>query len=124
MFSQSVFNQVNYKNLKPVDVLSIQKDSNTPFHYIYIQRPNFIIKRAAIANYKALDVMKVKIEEISQKSTVKFVLLNGKKFLRYFQILRTIYKKRWIAMNRDYSVLRINLKVPREVWLDLYMPFE
>lgn len=79
-FSNSAFSQEQNDNLKPGDILTINKDSSTPFKHLYFPRPNFIIKRGAIPNYKALDKMKVKIEEISQGSTVKLTLLNGKRF--------------------------------------------
>lgn len=93
LFSNSAFNQAKYENLKPGDILSINKDSNTPFHHLYFQKSNFIIKRGAIANYKALDDMKVKIEEISQESIVKLTPLNGNKFFNVFSYVRANLQK-------------------------------
>lgn len=93
LFSNSAFSQDKYSNWKPGDILSINKDSNTPFHHLYFPRPNFIIKRGAIPNYKALDEMKVKIEEISQDSKAKLTPLDGKRFFNKFSYVKANLEK-------------------------------
>jgi hypothetical protein len=91
--SNSSFSQEKYDNLKAGDVLSINKDTNMPFDYLHFPRPNFIIKRGAIANYKALDGMKVRIEEMSEGTTVKLTPLNGKKFFNRFLYVKADLEK-------------------------------
>jgi len=108
LFSQNAFNQVNYENLKPGDVLSIYKDSNTPFQHLHFQKPNFIIKRGTIANYRALDGMKVKIEEIPQESMVKLTPLNGKKFFNVFSYVKANLRK--VLESNELKLLSIDSK--------------
>lgn len=79
LLSGSSFGQDNY-DLKAGDVLAITKETNTPFNHLHFPRANFIIKRGGIADFKTLDGMKVKIEEISEDNTVKLIPLDGKKF--------------------------------------------
>lgn len=93
LMSNISFSQDKYENLKPGDILSINKDSNIPFNNIYFPKPNFIIKRGAIANYKSLDGMKVIIEEISEDATVKLTPLNGKRFFNRFSYVKANLEK-------------------------------
>ncbi len=93
LVSSGSFSQEKYDNLKPGDVLSINKDSNMPFDYLHFPRPNFIIKRGAIPNYKALDGLKVRIEEISEGSIVKLTPLNGKKFFNRYSYVKANLEK-------------------------------
>ncbi|WP_419212850.1 hypothetical protein ACNR9Q_01670 [Maribacter sp. X9] len=93
LINTNAFAQDNYGNLKAGDILSITKSSNMPFDHLYFPRPNLIIKRGAIANYKALDGMKVRIEEISEDTTVKLTPLNGKKFFNRFPYVKANLEK-------------------------------
>ena len=93
LFSITAFSQTNYKNLKPGDILIISKDANTPFQHIYFPRPNFIIKRGGLANYKALDEKKVKIEAIAQNGTAKLRPLNGKRFFNVYTYVQAHLRK-------------------------------
>ncbi len=93
LFHSSAFSQAKYENLKPGDVLIINKDSNIPFQHLYFQRPNFIIKRGAIPNYKGLDKMKVKIEEVFEDATVKLTPLNGKRFFNVYSYVKANLEK-------------------------------
>lgn len=83
MVSTTSFGQNSY-DLKPGDILEIQTSSNMPFDHLYFPKPNFIIKRGGIANYKALNGVKVQIEEISDDAVMRLVPLNGKKFFNKF----------------------------------------
>ncbi|TLP82618.1 hypothetical protein [Maribacter sp. ACAM166] len=93
LFSISNFSQDTSHNLKPGDVLYIIKNSNTPFHHLNFPRPNFIIKRGAIANFKGLNGMRVKIEEILDGSIVKLTPLDGKKFFNKFPYVNANLEK-------------------------------
>ncbi len=93
LFSVTAFGQADSKNLKPGDILTITKDANTPFEHLYFQRSNFIMKRGGLANYKALDQKKVKIEAIAQDGTAKLKPLNGKKFFNTFTYVRAHLQK-------------------------------
>ncbi|SEK86799.1 hypothetical protein SAMN04488008_102332 [Maribacter orientalis] len=92
MFSYSSFSQNEVSDLKPGDVLIISKDSNTPFQYLYFPKPNFIIKRGSIANYKGLNGMRVQIEAISDESVARLIPLNGKKFFNIFSYVNADLK--------------------------------
>ena len=83
MVSMTSFGQNSY-DLKPGDVLEIQTSSNRPFDHLYFPKPNFIIKRGGIANYKALNGVKVQIEEIADDAVMRLIPLNGKKFFNKF----------------------------------------
>ncbi|CAM4348058.1 hypothetical protein [Gillisia hiemivivida] len=93
LMSNISFSQDKYDNLKPGDILTISKDSNIPFNYLHFPKPNFIIKRGAIANYKSLDGMKVKIEEISEDYTVKLTPLNSRRFFNRFSYVKANLEK-------------------------------
>ena len=90
--SMSTYGQNSY-DLKPGDVLEIHTDSNMPFDHIYFPKPNFIIKRGGIANYKALNGVKVQIEEISENSIMRLKPLNGKKFFNTYSYVEAHLEK-------------------------------
>lgn len=92
LIPHSSFGQDN-SDLKTGDVLIITKNNNTPFNHLYFPRPNFIIKRGGIANFKALDGMKVRIEEISEGTTVKLIPLDGKKFFNRYTYVNASLEK-------------------------------
>lgn len=87
------YGQEQYNNLKAGDILSIDKEYNTPFNHLDFPKPNFIIKRGAIANFKALDGMKVQIMEIAENATVRLVPLDGKKFFNKFSYVEANLEK-------------------------------
>ncbi len=87
------YGQEQYNNLKTGDILSIDKEYNTPFKHLDFPKPNFIIKRGAIANFKALDGMKVQIMEIAEDATVRLVPLDGKKFFNKFSYVEANLEK-------------------------------
>ena len=92
MFSYSSFSQNEISDLKPGDILYINKDSNTPFQYLYFPKPNFIIKRGSIANYKDLNGMQVQIEAITDEFVARLIPLNGKKFFNIFSYVNADLK--------------------------------
>lgn len=85
--------QEQYNNVKVGDILSINKEYNTPFNHLYFPKANFIIKRGAIANYKVLDGMKVQIEEVAEDATVRLIPLGGKKFFNKFSYVEANLEK-------------------------------
>ncbi|CAM4295723.1 hypothetical protein [Gillisia limnaea] len=93
LMSNISFSQDKRENLKPGDILSINKDFNIPFNHLYFPKTNFIIKRGAIANYKSMDGMKVKIVEISEDATVKLTPLNGRRFFNRFSYVKADLEK-------------------------------
>lgn len=90
--SNTTFGQNSY-DLKPGDVLMIHTESNMPFDHIYFPKPNFIIKRGAIANFKALNGVKVQIDEISENSIMTLKPLNGKKFFNTYSFVEAHLEK-------------------------------
>ena len=93
VFSAITFGQENIVDLKSGDLLTIQKNSNTPFEHLYFPKTNLIIKSGAIANYKSLDGMQVKIDEIYDDSTVKLSPVNGGRFFnKYSSVKANIYE--------------------------------
>eukprot|EP00035_Acanthoeca_spectabilis_P028585 m.471353 g.471353 ORF g.471353 m.471353 type:complete len:128 (+) comp30913_c0_seq1:101-484(+) len=90
--SNTTFGQNSY-DLKPGDVLVINTKTNMPFDHIYFPKPNFIIKRGAIANYKALNGIKVQIDEISDNSIMRLKPLNGKKFFNTYSYVEAHLEK-------------------------------
>lgn len=89
----SSYSQEQYNNIKSGDILSIDKKYNTPFNHLYFPKANFIIKRGAIPNYKALDGMKVQIEEVAEDATVRLIPLDGKKFFNRFSYVEANLEK-------------------------------
>tara|TARA_R110000744_G_scaffold3795_1_gene14037 strand:+ start:912 stop:1274 length:363 start_codon:yes stop_codon:yes gene_type:complete len=104
MFSYSSFSQNEISNLKPGDILYISKDSNTPFQHLHFPKPNFIIKRGSIANYKGLNGMHVQIESITEESIARLIPLNGKKFFNLFSYVNANLKS---ALN-DKELKQLN----------------
>ena len=90
--AMSTYGQNSY-DLKLGDILEINTDSNMPFDHIYFPKPNFIIKRGGIANYKVLNGIKVQIEEISENSIMRLKPLNGKKFFNTYSYVEAHLEK-------------------------------
>ncbi|MGB3143692.1 MAG: hypothetical protein WBB24_06265 [Maribacter sp.] len=90
--AMSTYGQNSY-DLKPGDILEINTDSNMPFEHIYFPKPNFIIKRGGIANYKVLNGIKVQIEEISENSIMRLKPLNGNKFFNTYSYVEAHLEK-------------------------------
>jgi hypothetical protein len=70
------------------DVLIINKNHNMPFDHLDFPHANFIIKRGAIANYKSLNGMAVKIKSLYKNSNGDYMAdltpLAGRKFFNRF----------------------------------------
>lgn len=79
-----VFGQDPYMGLKNGDLLLINKKTNVPFDHLYFPKPNFIIKRGGIVNYKNLDGWTVRIDEISENGRSKLAPLNKKRFFNLY----------------------------------------
>lgn len=92
LIPHSSFGQDDY-DLKVGDILTITKDTNTPFNHLHFPKANFIIKRGGIADFKALNEMKVKIEEISEGNTAKLIPLEGRKFFNRYTYVNANLKK-------------------------------
>ena len=92
MFSYSSFSQNEVRDMKPGDILFISKNSNTPFKHFYFPKPNFIIKRGSITNYKGLNGMHLQIEAITDESIARLIPLNGKKFFNIFSYVNADLK--------------------------------
>ncbi|MFS4468717.1 hypothetical protein [Maribacter sp. 2210JD10-5] len=69
--SHNSISQESESIVKQGDILIISKDSNVPFKHIHFPRKNFILKRGNIANYKNLDGMAVRVEELINNSDTK-----------------------------------------------------
>ncbi|TVZ15775.1 hypothetical protein [Maribacter sp. MAR_2009_72] len=73
------------------DVLIINKNHNMPFDHIDFPRANFIIKRGAIANFKSLNGMAVRVKSSHVNSKgdqmAKLVPLAGGKFFNRFTLV-------------------------------------
>ncbi|MGJ8715028.1 MAG: hypothetical protein ACSHXG_08000 [Maribacter stanieri] len=104
MFSTSSFSQNEVSNLKPGDILFISKDGNTPFQHLYFPKTNFIIKRGAIANYKGLNGMHVKIESLTNDYIARIVPVNDSKFFNKFSYVNANLKN---ALN-DEELKQLN----------------
>jgi len=79
------------------DVLIINKKQNTPFDHIDFPRTNFIIKRGAIANYKSLNGMAVKVNSSYVNTKGDYIakltpLTSGKFFNRFFSVSANLSK--------------------------------
>lgn len=92
-FSVSTFGQENQMDWKPGEVYTINKSTNTPFEHLYFPKTNLIIKSGAIANYKLLDGMQVKIDEVYEDSTVKLSLVNGDRFFNKYYSVKANFKE-------------------------------
>lgn len=106
MFSTSSFSQNEISDLKPGDILYISKDANTPFQHLNFPKPNFIIKRGAIANYKGLDGMHVRIESITDEYVARLTPVRGKKFFNKFYFVNADLKS---ALNDD-ELKQLNIR--------------
>jgi len=83
-----VIGQESTKLVSDGDVLIINKKQNMPFDHIDFPRANFIIKRGAIANYKSLSGMAVRVNSsyVNTKGDyiAKLTPLTGGKFFNRF----------------------------------------
>ena len=98
IFSATTFGQENQIDWKPGEVYTIHKSANTPFEHLYFPKTNLIIKSGAIANYKSLDGMQVKIDEIYEDSTVKLSPVNGDRFFNKYYYVKANLKE---ALNNN-----------------------
>lgn len=84
LFSGIIYSQSSNASINIGDVFLINEVKNNNYKYINFPRPNFIIKKGGIANYKNIKGEKVEITTIKEKkdgdlvATIK--LTSKKKF--------------------------------------------
>ena len=85
------------ENIEIGDMLKIGNSDNYQYSYVNFPRPNFIIKKGGIANYKKLagaivEVTEVKIDD-NGETVVHFKRRDGKKFFGSFSQVSAHYEK-------------------------------
>ncbi|MFX0556370.1 hypothetical protein ACOCEA_06205 [Maribacter sp. CXY002] len=95
--SLNLIGQDNSKMVTDGAILIINKKQNMPFDHIDFPRTNFIIKRGAIANYKSLNgiAVKIKLSYVNTKGNQMAKLTpiaGGKFFNRYTYVSANLSK--------------------------------
>lgn len=84
-------------DVKIGDVFVIGESNATLYKHINFPRPNFIIKRGGIANYKALENDKVVVTSVKAKkdgsTVIKIKRADGKKFFRNYTQVSANFKE-------------------------------
>ena len=93
-FSNPVVAQ-HTEDIEVGDLLRIEPSENYQYSHVQFPRPNFIIKRGGVANYKKLDGTLVEITEVNQvengNTIIKIKRKDGKKFFGSFSVLKANY---------------------------------
>ena len=83
LFSIIIYSQSSNSSVKVGDVFVIGEVYNNNYEHINFPRPNFIIKKGGIANYKNIKGKKVEVASIKEKkdgSLIATIKLTSKKF--------------------------------------------
>ncbi|MBT8287779.1 MAG: hypothetical protein HKN00_09550 [Flavobacteriaceae bacterium] len=73
---------------KTDDEYVLNKPSNQSYRYVQFPRPNFVIKRGGIANYRALVGVKLRIHSVDEsKELVYLTRSDGKKFFNKYKLV-------------------------------------
>ena len=79
------------------DLLKIEAAQNYEYSHVQFPRPNFIIKKGGIANYKKLNGTIVKVTKVTKdekgESIIKLKRRDGKKFFGSFPVVMANYDK-------------------------------
>ena len=87
----------NTEDIEVGDLLEIGKTENYEYSHVQFPRPNFIIKKGGIANYKKLNGTIVEVTEVKKdkkgESIIKVRRKDGKKFFGSFPVVVANYDK-------------------------------
>ncbi|WP_281541484.1 hypothetical protein [Maribacter aestuarii] len=88
LFANAIWSQEIGETIKTGDLYVINKSNNQPFKNLFFPKPNFIIKRGGIANYKGLDGTIVKINRVYTSENNNLIVdltpLGSKKFFNVY----------------------------------------
>lgn len=97
IFTGMIYSQNTDSNIEVGDVFTIEKVENNDYDHIYFPRPNFIIKKGGIVNYKNVIGENVEITSIKKKKDGQLVatikLTSRKSFFNSHKYLKVDIKE-------------------------------
>ena len=83
------------KDIGVGDLLRIEASQNYQYAHVQFPRPNFIIKRGGVANYKKLIGTLVEVTEVKKNKNDETIIIlkrkDNKKFFGSFPVIRANY---------------------------------